>query len=91
MPSTSEVKMSESITKPPYDLRAAIAGLELTLSGFARRLQELGDDRSHENILRSVQRMISGDARVSGEMRALIGLLKEAQAVQQTDAENATI
>lgn len=58
------------------DLRARIASLGLTQSGLARRMKELGDDRDEKNILRSIQRMIAGDARVSGEMRALLGLLE---------------
>lgn len=59
------------------EFRAQIAGLNLTQSGLARRMKELGDDREEKNILRSIQRMIAGDARVSGEMRALLGLLEQ--------------
>jgi hypothetical protein len=40
-------------------------------------MKELGDDREFKNILRSIQRMVAGDARVSGEMRALLGLMEE--------------
>lgn len=58
------------------EFRAKIAGLGLTQSGLARRMKELGDDRDEKNILRSIQRMVAGDARVSGEMRALLGLLE---------------
>jgi hypothetical protein len=58
------------------EFRARIASLGLTQSGLARRMKELGDDRDEKNILRSIQRMVSGDARVSGEMRALLGLLE---------------
>lgn len=59
------------------EFRAKIADLNLTQSGLARRMKELGDDRVEKNILRSIQRMIAGDARVSGEMRALLGLLEQ--------------
>ncbi|WP_428485923.1 hypothetical protein [Rhodopila sp.] len=59
------------------EFRARIAGLGLTQSSLARRMKELGDDRDEKNILRSIQRMVAGDARVSGEMRALLGLLEE--------------
>lgn len=61
----------------PFDLRAALADLELSQSGFARRMKELGDDRPHKGILRTIQRMVAGDVRVSGEIRALIGLMRE--------------
>jgi hypothetical protein len=59
------------------ELRAQIASLGLNQSSLARRMKQLGDDRDEKNILRSIQRMVSGDARVSGEMRALLGLLRE--------------
>jgi hypothetical protein len=61
------------------EFRARIASLGLTQSGLARRMKELGDDRDEKNILRSIQRMVSGDARVSGEMRALLGLLEQSR------------
>ncbi len=57
------------------ELLAKIAGFGLTVSDFARLMQALGDHRAHYNIQRSVQRMIAGEAKVSGEMAALIGLM----------------
>ena len=68
-----------------YDLRAKIATLGFSQTGLARRMIELGDDRTEKNIVRSIQRMIAGDARVSGEMRAMLGLM----AKQQADANSA--
>jgi hypothetical protein len=59
------------------ELRAKIAALGMTQSGLARRMKELGDDRDVHNILRSIQRMVAGDARFSGEMRALLGLMEK--------------
>ncbi len=61
------------------EFRARIASLGLTQSGLARRMKELGDDRDEKNILRSIQRMVAGDARVSGEMRALLGLIEQSR------------
>jgi hypothetical protein len=58
------------------EMRARVARLGLSLSAFARLLIELGDDRSEDNIRRANQRMMSGQARVSGEMRALLTLLE---------------
>lgn len=55
--------------------RSALADFGLSQSGFAKLMKELGDDRDEKNILRSVQRMIAGDARVSGEVRALLGAI----------------
>jgi len=45
-------------------------------SALARLMIERGDDRQFRTILRSLGRMASGDSRVSGEMRALLGILK---------------
>ncbi len=56
-------------------LRDALADFGLSQSGFAKLMKELGDDRDEKNILRSIQRMIAGDARVSGEVRALLGAI----------------
>jgi hypothetical protein len=38
-------------------------------------MKHLGDDRPRENIGRHLRRMAAGDARVSGEMRALLNML----------------
>jgi hypothetical protein len=59
------------------ELRARIAHLGLSQSGLARRMKQLDDDQDERNIPRSIQRMIAGDARISCEMRALIGLMEE--------------
>ena len=59
------------------EIRARIAALGLNQSSLARRMKQLGDDRDEKNILRSIQRMVAGDARFSGEMRALLGLMEE--------------
>lgn len=67
------------MTEPADDLRALIAALGMTQSGLARRMKQLGDDRDERNILRSIQRMVAGDIRFSGEMRALLGLMAEAE------------
>jgi hypothetical protein len=69
--------MSEDKQGEYSEIRARIAALGMTQSGLARRMKELGDDRDEKNILRSIQRMVAGDARFSGEMRALLGLLGE--------------
>jgi hypothetical protein len=71
------------------DLRARIAALGMTQSSLARRMKELGDDRDEKNILRSIQRMVAGDARVSGEMRALLGLLERTAPVSRDTGDNA--
>ena len=56
-------------------LRSALADFGLSQSAFAKLMKDLGDDRDEKNILRSIQRMVAGDARVSGEVRALLGTL----------------
>jgi hypothetical protein len=51
---------------------AALQVLEENQSSFARLMKKNGDDRKPETILRNTQRMASGEARVSGEMRVLL-------------------
>lgn len=58
------------------DFRNRLDALSLSQSGLAVRLRDLGDDRSVETILRSIQRMATAEARVSGEMRVILRLLE---------------
>ena len=69
------------------ELRERIAKLGLNQSSMARHMRELGDHRPEKNILRSIQRMVSGEARISGEMRALLGLMERqaAEAARQPE------
>ena len=55
--------------------RERLAALGLSHGALTRLMLELGDDRQKATIARCVSRMASGEARVSGEMRALLGLL----------------
>ncbi len=71
--------------EPPSDFRARIARLGMTQTGLARLMKQLGDDRDEKNILRSIQRMVAGDNRVSGEVRALLGLLESRQPIWKAD------
>jgi hypothetical protein len=54
---------------------AALAELGQTKNGFAAWLMRHGDGRGERTILRSIQRMSAGDARVSGEMRVILTML----------------
>lgn len=57
--------------------RAKLAQLGIGHSALARRMIAAGDDRQLTTIVRTLSRMASGDARVSGEMRALLSVLSE--------------
>jgi len=46
---------------------------------LADRMQKLGDDRPYNTILRGIQRMLSGETRVSGEMKALVTMMLRQQ------------
>jgi hypothetical protein len=61
------------------DLRADIERLGLTQWGLARIMQKFGDDRDHHNILRHIQRVVTGERRYNGELRVVMGLLEERQ------------
>ncbi len=56
--------------------RAELRALGQTQTGLARWMKEHGDDRLPATILRNVQRMANGEARVSGEMRVILALLR---------------
>lgn len=68
--------------------RVFLAEIGETQSGFARTLKRLGDDRADATILRHVQRMATGEARISGEMRVIMSILRHSRrkrAAQQPD------
>ncbi len=56
--------------------RAELAALGMTQTGFAKWLKHRGDDRKDATILRHVQRMANGEARVSGEMRVILSMMR---------------
>lgn len=58
--------------------RAALETLEMSQRALAAKMAALGDKRSFDTILRGVQRMATGEARVSGEMQVILTqLLRE--------------
>lgn len=46
---------------------------------LAERMARLGDYRPYSTILRGIQRMLSGETRVSGEMKALVTMMLRQQ------------
>jgi hypothetical protein len=57
--------------------RAELEALGQTQTGFAKWLQRRGDDRKPATILRHIQRMATGEARVSGEMRVILSMMRK--------------
>jgi len=55
---------------------AALEMLGETQSSLAARMKRLGDHRPQSTILRSIQRMASGETRVSGEMQVIVELIR---------------
>ena len=55
-----------------------LAELGISQSALAQRMAAAGDDRQFKTILRSLSRMATGETKVSGEMRTLLGVLGEA-------------
>lgn len=49
--------------------------LRLLPSDLVRKLEKYGDDRSFKTILRSIERMISGETKVSPEMSVIMSML----------------
>lgn len=53
--------------------------LGLTTIELASRLKTWGDHRSYDAIIRSVQRMLSGDTGISGEIKVIVNMLSYLQ------------
>ena len=61
----------------PSDFRHAIYDLGFNQSSLARIMQAYGDDRTEQTITRNIRSMLSGDVRISGEIKAILNLLAE--------------
>ena len=75
------------------EFRTFLAEIGETQSGFARTLQRMGDDRQRGTILRHVQRIASGEARISGEMRVIMTIFRNSRrkrAPQDDESEHMT-
>ena len=59
--------------------RITLAELGETQSSLARLMHREGDDRKPATILRTIQRMATGEARVSGEMRVILTMMQRAK------------
>ena len=57
------------------DLTEALTELRLTTWGLVRKLEKFGDDRPSQAIARSIERMISGETKVSAEMSVILSML----------------
>ena len=70
-----EIKRNLGTPEGAAFFRAAALALEESQSSLARLMQRYGDDRKPATILRNIQRMANGEARVSGEMRVLLNFM----------------
>ncbi len=59
--------------------RAMLEQLGENQSSLARLMHRKGDDRQPATILRTIQRMATGEARVSGEMRVILTMMLRAK------------
>lgn len=69
-----------ALTDDATELRTGLDQLGFSQSRFAGLLTALGDRREIKTVLRSIQRMATGDARLSGEMQVILTLLKREEA-----------
>jgi hypothetical protein len=58
------------------EFRAFLKEIGATQSGFARTLRRLGDDRAKATIVRHVERMATGEARIAGTMRVIMAIFR---------------
>ena len=61
------------------EFRAFLAEVGQTQSGLVRTLRRLGDHRAKNTIARHVQRLATGEARISGEMRVIMTIMRNSQ------------
>jgi hypothetical protein len=63
------------VINSPADFKEALASLGVGTNALSKIMKHLGDDRPRDNIRRNLQRMAAGEARVPGEMRAMLNML----------------
>lgn len=63
------------VINDPADFKSALDHLGVGTNALSKMMKHLGDDRPRDNIRRNLQRMASGEARVPGEMRAMLNAL----------------
>lgn len=68
--------------------KARLEEIGINQASLARLMISLGDDRTIETIERMLRRMASGEARVSGEMRSLLGLAEASFATPEPKPES---
>lgn len=56
--------------------RAQLEAIGQTTTGLSKWMAKRGDDRRPGTIQRHIQRMASGEVRVSGEMRVILSMLR---------------
>jgi hypothetical protein len=63
------------VINSPADFKQALADLGVGTNALSKIMKHLGDDRPRDNIRRNLARMATGEARVPGEMRAMLNML----------------
>ena len=70
----------QGLAESANEFRSFLEEIGETQSEFARTLKRMGDDRGASTILRHVQRMATGEARISGEMRVIMSMFRRDRA-----------
>ena len=71
------------------EFRAFLAEIGESQTSFARTLKRIGDDREMGTILRHVQRMATGEARISGEMRVIMAVFRNSRRKRRGNTDKA--
>ena len=69
--------------------REQLEAIEEAQRGLAKLMKQCGDDRQPSTMLRNIQRMALGEARVSGEMRVLLHFLRRGREKRHNACEGA--
>jgi hypothetical protein len=61
------------------EFRAFLADIDASVHGFAKTLLRLGDTRAKATVIRAVERLASGQAYPSGEMRVIMSIFRHSR------------
>ena len=89
MDGSIETKRVSGSPESAATFREQLEAIEETQSGLAKLMKRCGDDRQPSTMLRNMQRMALGEARVSGEMRVLLHFLRRGREKRRNACEGA--
>ncbi|MBR0663994.1 hypothetical protein GXW71_06445 [Roseomonas hellenica] len=79
MPAATSRKAPTGTPESAVLFTLQLTELGMSIADLARTMQRHGDDRPRENIETTLRRVAKGEARFSGELKALLGMMLRSQ------------